>query len=363
MEQYTHKKSIQLLNRRILKNYWLIVSFYLLAAIINLFFTDVDRQTFFTSYVLYPTATLIVLLLLTELIVYKMNPIHIPYVLVSTGAILVAIIISYNYTARGIESLLLIPIMMPTLYFSKRLVWYGVGASLICYLALVTLHHGFFEHHFALTHLVIMLVILVFSTIIPLSIIDRGSEILQSLKQSLRSEQELMASKIFAEKLSKTDALTNLNNHRSLQEYLDHIIQHCRDVPMHLAVIDIDNFKRVNDTYGHQTGDDVLRFTADTLIAHVTADDFVARNGGEEFVIIFMEKTEQETTDLLQNIRIAFESTPLSQIDNESITVSLGVQSFHPTLSRDEWYDQADKALYTAKRTGKNKVIWFRETM
>lgn len=126
---------------------------------------------------------------------------------------------------------------------------------------------------------------------------------------------------------------------------------------LQLAIIDIDNFKRVNDTYGHWTGDIVLKQVASILQESITSNDFVARYGEEEFAVIFIGKSIQEITDMLEAIRYLIEKTTFPELDGKSVTVSIGVQPYVKNEGKASLFKFADAHLYTAKVTGKNKIV------
>ncbi|USD33843.1 MULTISPECIES: sensor domain-containing diguanylate cyclase [Vibrio] len=130
-----------------------------------------------------------------------------------------------------------------------------------------------------------------------------------------------------------------------------------------LAVIDIDNFKKVNDTYGHQIGDDVLKKTAQKLQSSLSDRDFIARLGGEEFVVWFPERNTEERKQFINKLH---QSVTEVVLDNKPITVSIGVCEFDFSLEsnsdcKKSTLDQiilvADEALYTAKNQGRNCVV------
>jgi diguanylate cyclase (GGDEF)-like protein len=164
------------------------------------------------------------------------------------------------------------------------------------------------------------------------------------------------------ERLAITDQLTGLYNRRYLIETgtREMARAHRYDKPMSLLLLDIDYFKTVNDTWGHSTGDGVLRGLAATMNAIVRDQDTVGRLGGEEFAIILPETDPKGTHFIAERIRAAIQETPMA-ITAEgraiTITVSIGMatvspndESFEAVLSR------ADKGLYRAKETGRNLV-------
>jgi diguanylate cyclase (GGDEF)-like protein len=160
------------------------------------------------------------------------------------------------------------------------------------------------------------------------------------------------------------DSLTTVYNHRYFQESLARELERAGRYsrPLSLIMLDIDRFKSVNDEYGHQVGDTVLKTIALLLVKNSRGSDVVARYGGEEFVIILPETTLAGAATKGEVCRSALEKTEIS-IGAKSIhaTVSVGVATSEPnqTLSRDELIRAADRALYRSKNEGKNRVtLW-----
>lgn len=160
--------------------------------------------------------------------------------------------------------------------------------------------------------------------------------------------------------LATTDGLTKLFVHRYFHLMLDQEIQRSRRYhrPFALAMIDIDKFKRFNDTYGHQLGDEVLRNVARTIRKNIRPIDIAARYGGEEFVIIFPETNAEKALVATEKIRTAIEQIEIPyESEKLHVTVSIGLSAF-PRHGQDKEsiIKCADEALYTAKRIGKNQV-------
>ena len=158
------------------------------------------------------------------------------------------------------------------------------------------------------------------------------------------------------EKLAITDKLTNLYNRRKLDELLENEIQRSERFgrTFGFAILDIDHFKKVNDTYGHQVGDEVLIEIANILKENLRKTDFVGRFGGEEFVIICPESTIEKINDLMENFRLIIKNHNFKKIKNQ--TASFGVTVSKKGDDKDSILKRADKALYQAKNNGRNKV-------
>lgn len=164
------------------------------------------------------------------------------------------------------------------------------------------------------------------------------------------------------EHLAITDGLTGLYNHRYFRQRLEDEFEraHRYTLPLSCMILDIDNFKRINDTYGHLNGDIVLRGIADTAQRSVRKSDIVARYGGEEFVVIMPQTGLEGARAQAERVRRetaaqVFENFP----EGVRITVSIGVAVYDPEtmLDCEAMLRIADGALYKAKREGKNRVI------
>ncbi len=158
------------------------------------------------------------------------------------------------------------------------------------------------------------------------------------------------------------DELTKSYNHRFFQEVLSHqIAESIRNKePLSLIMLDIDNFKMVNDRYGHQTGDIVLMEIASIMKERIRNSDILSRYGGEEFTIILPKTTAEKCFNLAEDLRSAIEERKISSVDGKtlSVTVSIGISEF-PSHAEDksDLIAAADRALYISKKEGKNKSI------
>jgi diguanylate cyclase (GGDEF)-like protein len=158
-----------------------------------------------------------------------------------------------------------------------------------------------------------------------------------------------------------TDELTGLSNHRRFQELLALEMEQVRryHYPVGLIMLDIDNFKSVNDTYGHQQGDVVLRRVARVLADTSREVDYPARYGGEELALILPHTDMPGSYAIAERIRSAIESMRISRVDQDGVlrvTASLGVAA-STDGSKEDLIAEADSALYDAKRQGKNRTV------
>jgi diguanylate cyclase (GGDEF)-like protein len=163
----------------------------------------------------------------------------------------------------------------------------------------------------------------------------------------------------FAER-SFTDRLTGLFNYDFLQAQVRYEVDRVRRYggSCSLMVMDLDFFKRFNDTHGHQAGNLLLRALADTIRVAKRDSDFAARYGGEEFVVLVPGEA-QDAMRLAERIRQSVEALRLPQLGpDEGVTISIGIASFpEQATNAADLFERADQAVYHAKHTGKNRVV------
>jgi diguanylate cyclase (GGDEF)-like protein len=156
---------------------------------------------------------------------------------------------------------------------------------------------------------------------------------------------------------ARHDVLTELLNRRAGLERLKEECARSRreNEPLSVAVLDLDHFKNINDTYGHESGDEVLREAAQRLRKMVRSYDVIARLGGEEFLLLFPKTSRQIAEEICERIRRGFESKAFLP-ENVSVTASIGVASFGGDEDEQMLLRRADAALYEAKHSGRNLV-------
>jgi len=153
------------------------------------------------------------------------------------------------------------------------------------------------------------------------------------------------------------DTLTNLPNRRAFDGVFQQEVARIRryDRPLCVAILDIDHFKIVNDTFGHQTGDAVLKNLAEFMRNSLRTTDYVARWGGEEFAILLPETRLDVAEQLLNRLRASIADHAIPEI-GRAVTLSIGVTVCTKFDDPDDLLERADRALYTSKQTGRNKV-------
>ena len=184
---------------------------------------------------------------------------------------------------------------------------------------------------------------------------------------SAQVEKLEQQSKIFEKRIQEVtaksfqDALTKLANRASFDEYFakELVRFHHKQFDLAISVIDLDDFKRINDTFGHTAGDKTLQVIAETLTKVMGKDVFISRYGGEEFVIIFKDTDKITVMNKLNMLRKKVASLPFTfKGTRVSITLSIGVTLIQRDDIVHSAFERADTALYRAKSEGKNKVIY-----
>ena len=168
-------------------------------------------------------------------------------------------------------------------------------------------------------------------------------------------------------KLANRDALTGIYNRLYLEDYLSQKLIEARRYgrPLSVAMLDIDHFKKFNDTHGHLTGDLVLKRVAESVSKGCRKSDTATRYGGEEFCVILNGTPGAKGKLVAERIRKTIERTEVLHDDQIlKVTVSMGVAEFNPERHNEmeDVISEADQALYTAKETGRNRVVLFGET-
>jgi diguanylate cyclase (GGDEF)-like protein len=161
------------------------------------------------------------------------------------------------------------------------------------------------------------------------------------------------------EELAALDELTGSFNRRCIMRTLDDEIARTQrsNASCSIALIDLDWFKRINDTYGHPTGDEVLRTFAITVFANIRNIDRFGRYGGEEFLLVLPDTSDDTAVRLLDRLRMIIADLDWSAFSpGMQVTVSAGVATLRPDETADTFLARADSALYTAKAQGRNRI-------
>jgi diguanylate cyclase (GGDEF)-like protein len=155
--------------------------------------------------------------------------------------------------------------------------------------------------------------------------------------------------------MAHVDALTGLASRRRVEDFLrQEIAELAQGQGLCLIIVDIDHFKQVNDTFGHNTGDDVLRGVARLMQQRVRVEDLIGRWGGEEFLVICVDSSLDAAVELAERLRQRLLQHSFAQVGTK--TASFGVASATPNDTPGSLVERADRALYLAKQSGRNQV-------
>ena len=193
------------------------------------------------------------------------------------------------------------------------------------------------------------------------NLLARQLEAMQEKVAAMEAHSEQMQAQVYKEReRAMTDLLTQLPNREAWQERLMFEFNRWQryQKPLTVAVIDIDLFKKVNDSYGHKAGDRVLQLVSRELRTRLRATDFIARYGGEEFVLLLPETTVEAARAVIDKLRNRVAGLPF-HFGGEpvSVTFSAGATEFREGDSVESGFDRADRALYQAKDAGRNQTV------
>lgn len=193
--------------------------------------------------------------------------------------------------------------------------------------------------------------------------VEKNQDLEVQLVNSSKQVTELRNNLDTVKKEALTDGLTGLLNRKAFDKQIIESIAECKEfgTPLVFMLLDIDYFKKFNDTYGHQVGDQVLRLVARTLTDNVKGRDFAARYGGEEFAIILPDTPISAGLKVAEILRKSVESKEVvNKASNEHlgrITLSIGIAEYAPGEEIPDLVKRADEALYQAKHAGRNRVM------
>lgn len=191
----------------------------------------------------------------------------------------------------------------------------------------------------------------------------RRDDMVEARKEADLAEQRVRELEAELEHVSeqvREDQLTGTLNRRGLEDAMERELARAqrRKTPLCVAILDLDNFKKLNDTYGHQAGDEALVHLSNVVKNTLRPTDIVARFGGEEFLVLFSDTALQQAVDAMR--RLQRELTKRFFLHNNErllITFSAGVAALHPGEAQESLFARADKAMYQAKLQGKNRVV------
>lgn len=183
------------------------------------------------------------------------------------------------------------------------------------------------------------------------------SELRARVRSALRMARLV---RLLAER-AEVDGLTGLANRAAFNRRWTQSVSEAQRYgkKLTLAVLDIDHFKKINDTYGHPAGDEVIQGFASTITSSIRESDTACRYGGEEFCVIMPETGPEDAKIMAERIREAMQESVWNKHPEHKVTVSIGLAGSDggATITPEVWLERADKALYTAKNGGRNRVV------
>ena len=344
--------------KRFLRTYWLVIALHFLAQLGSYLFLTypMEPYDFYYDVLVYPSLLMGVVVGAVQFI-DRLAPKYSFVLLFVAGTIIAMVIIHLNMDIRIIAALMLLPIIASAIFFRLDLTLFTSALQVV---AFFILYHWDYAFKYFLTDfdLVAIPIFLFVCTLVVSIIIINGRELVSDLEATLTAKQDLMIENAIIRKLSTTDALTGLYNHISFHEFYEKALEYGdQGAPFHLALIDIDNFKLINDKYGHRTGDIVLARVAKVIKEYISPADIPARYGGEEFAIMLFEKTFEEAYELAERIRLQLSVTLHEEMEDGAVTVSIGLKSYSKGTTKERLFEEVDDLLYTAKRSGKNRTL------
>jgi len=188
-------------------------------------------------------------------------------------------------------------------------------------------------------------------------------ELMTKKLMDLESETENLRTKLKLEHdKAMNDPLTGLPNRLAYNTRAEIEVNRWKryKTPLSLAILDIDHFKRINDTYGHKAGDKTLALVGQLISSHCRQTDFAARYGGEEFVILMPSTNDKQALEMAENVRVLIESSGFNYNGEKiNLTLSCGISEFIEDDQLDDVFVRADQALYRCKQTGRNCCMIF----
>ncbi|WP_339184494.1 GGDEF domain-containing protein [Paenibacillus sp. FSL R5-0701] len=351
--EFKHSKWIQ----KMLHAYWVVIIAHFAIQIGCFLFLEYDRTPtdFLINVLFWPTAVSSSCILFASWIDRRSSSYSF-YTMSIASTVIAWTIIYVNYDIRIILAICLLPIFASVLFFSKKRVWIVFLMQMIGYL--LVLFDPAYRSYLSSFDMVSIPAFLILGTYVAQVIVTSGVEVLDDLQASMLAKQDLIVRNAITTKQSKTDGLTNLYNQSSFKDYYEKAFEYANNgMNLHLALIDIDDFKSINDTFGHRVGDIILEKVSLIIQETITSSDIAARYGGEEFALLLFEQSFKQAYALVEQIRQKIALMGHLELEGASVTVSIGLKSYSPNLTKDKLFEEVDACLYAAKRTGKNKTV------
>jgi diguanylate cyclase len=346
----------QKLNRQILNSYWIALLLSVVVETLTMYLSGAPHRVFLIRYVVLPTCLLTFILSFTEVLVRIINRVQ-DYILLVSGNLIVSVLVTVHASVPSLRGAMLLPLLVSICYFDKKKVLFAGVTTCVSYVLVYVVPSV--HANTSPIDLFTMAAVIFGEIFAAYAVMSRVTEIVDHLQKTHRQHTELMVRSTIIEVEAKKDALTGVYNQKSFHEHLEQVIHQSEqfNVQIALALFDIDNFKQLNDSFGHRVGDEVLKRVAHLIQEGVSANDFVARYGGEEFAVIFIDKFPEEVYFSCEAIRQRISQLHMEELLDRSVTTSVGIEFYQPGQGKESLFENADAALYKAKRSGKNKVV------
>lgn len=314
-------------------------------------------QSFFEKQVVVRNILILGTLLAAE-IIYRLKSRLQDYIIIMLGSCFGAITLALSSPeVQGTQIVMILPILVSILHFNYGKVLFSCFITMITYLFVLNLVPDY-RYGVPIYQKAVGFSFLIIVTLAALGIVNRGLQMMRDEKHAFRNEKKHRILQQAVQEASSLDALTGLANHKTFQERLRVMLADEEERPLYLAIIDIDNFKSVNDTYGHAVGDTVLRKVGKLIRDRTQEGGSPSRYGGEEFTIIFTRMNAKAVVECLERLRAETEQLQFPEMEGRKVTISIGCHKHQANESHDMLFQLADEALYSAKRNGKNRISW-----
>lgn len=343
-------------NRKSLNSFWNVLLLVLLTEEVMILLSKSGGWESQLRYMLIPGAINISILCLGELLFLKLQKAF-HWVVVGMTTLICSVLVIAHHDLDYIQALWILPIVVSIMYFQRRLVVYTALINFAAFL-IATASSPHLRERMSLVEWLVIPVILGISAFVAMTSMERVMELLRELRSESVDKQNLMIQNVIKDKMVRTDTLTGLYNRAALNEHLDMLLRYAdsEGFALHVAMLDVDYFKSVNDTFGHQTGDQVLKRIASVIREGLGSSDFAARYGGEEFTIVFTDRTLEEVRQVLERISRNVEQLDHPEADSRPVTLSIGLHPYGKGMEGDRLLEHADACLYEAKRRGRNRI-------
>ncbi|MDL2274243.1 GGDEF domain-containing protein [Oscillospiraceae bacterium OttesenSCG-928-G22] len=320
--------------------------------------TSFEPFEYVRNFLIVPTvATFLWLTFFTALynrVIVKMRQTSQAYLVLASMLVIVSVVVYVHHGINVIPALYAVPIVLSILYVDKKVLLFTFCFSIAFYqLAYVLIRRFVSPEYYTHTYMDVLGTIALLGAVYLIArlILLRISDLIHTAVELNIAHGELSRE-------LKLDPFTGLYNHATFYERLDAAILQHRDegTNFSLVIMDIDDFKRINDTFGHDVGDVVILRLVSLLNEEIGPTDTAFRYGGEEFILIVRGSADRAIRTAEQ-IRSRFGAQVYKELPSHMVTVSAGVALYDATYGgRREFFSAVDKALYTAKSLGKNRV-------